>query len=41
MMQGEMGLGMMGRIQVMPGWENYPVWINDYRKGRDVRGMSG
>ena len=29
--QGAMGLGMMGRRQVTPRWENDPVWLH---KGR-------
>ena len=27
--QGEMGLGMLGRIQVIPKWENDPVCIHN------------
>ena len=26
--QGEMGLGMLGRRQVNPRWENDPVWLH-------------
>ena len=35
-----MGLGMMGRIQVTPGWANDTVWIHDNRQGMEVGGMS-
>ena len=40
-MQGLMGLSMLGRIQVMPRWENDPVWRHDSGNGREGRGGCG
>ena len=40
-MKGEMGLGMLGRIQVTPRWDNDPVWRHNGGKGREVQGVSG
>ena len=34
MMQVTMGLGMMGRIKVTPGWSNDPMWRHNGRQGR-------
>ena len=39
-MQGVIGLGILGRIQVMPRSVNDPVWIHDGRKRREGRGIS-
>ena len=35
-----MGLGMMGRRQVIPGWNNDSVWRDGGGKGREGRGVS-
>ena len=40
LIQGEMGLSMLGRRQVTPGWENCPVWRHDGQKGREGRGRA-
>ena len=40
-MQVVTGMGMLGRIQVMPGWTNDPVWRHDGQQGREGRGMIG
>ena len=37
MMQGMMGLGMMGQRQVTPGWMNDPWCRNNGWKGREGR----
>ena len=40
-MQGVMGLRMLVRTQVMPRWENDPVWQHDSSNGREFRGGCG
>ena len=37
-MQGEMGLSMLGQIQVTLRWSNDPVWIHVGRNGREGQG---
>ena len=36
--QGEMGLGMLKRVQGMPRWANDPVWQHDGVNWRVTRG---
>ena len=38
---GEMGLGMMGQIQVTPRWENDTLWKYDGGNRREGRGGYG
>ena len=38
-MQGVMGLGILGQIQVTLRWVNDTVWINDGRKGKVGQGV--
>ena len=40
-MQGAMGLGILGRRQVTPRWENNPVWEHDGGNRIVVRGGCG
>ena len=30
--QGDMGLGILGRRQVKPRWENFLLWLHDGRR---------
>ena len=41
LIQVSMGFVVLVWIHVTPGWENYPMWIHEGWKGREVRGMSG
>ena len=34
LMHGAMGLGILGQIQVTPGWKNDPMWRHNGRQGR-------
>ena len=40
-MQGAMGLGMLGQIQVTPRWSNDPVWRHVGMNGREGQGGCG
>ena len=41
LMQGAMGLGMLGRRQVTPRWANDPVCVHDGRKRIEGQGGCG